>query len=59
MRWEALIPGIIFIGGFLFHLVWEAKGQYTVCYFVLLIPYAWMGIRNMGCRLAWMKEYNV
>lgn len=51
MRWDALIPGIIFIGGFLFHLVWEAKGQYTVCYFVFLIPYAWMGIRNMGCRL--------
>ncbi len=46
IRWGNLIPGIIFIGGFLFHLVWEAKGQYTVCYAVLLIPYAWTGIRR-------------
>ena len=31
---------VIFVGGFLFHLFWEAKGQYTISYFVLLIPYA-------------------
>ncbi|MCR5502475.1 MAG: hypothetical protein K6F53_05675 [Lachnospiraceae bacterium] len=35
---------IIFIGGFLFHLVWEAKAQYTLPYFLLLIPYAVMGL---------------
>ena len=34
------IPGTAVIGGFLFHMVWEAKGQYTLSYFVLLIPYA-------------------
>ena len=34
---------ILFIGGFLFHLVWEAKGQYTITYFILLIPYAVAG----------------
>lgn len=50
IRWGNLIPGIIFIGGFLFHLVWEAKGQYTVCYAVLLIPYAWMGIQEAAQR---------
>lgn len=44
LRWEQLMPAIVFIGGFLFHLAWEAKGQYTVCYFVLLIPYAVSGI---------------
>ena len=31
---------IAFIGGFLFHLFWEAKGQYTLPYFSLLMPYA-------------------
>lgn len=41
LTWEQLMPAVIFIGGFLFHLAWEAKGQYTVCYFILLIPYAW------------------
>lgn len=32
-----------FLGGFLFHMIWEAKAQYTLFYFVLLIPYAVQG----------------
>ncbi len=36
----SLCLAVIFIGGFCFHIVWEAKGQYTISYFVLLIPYA-------------------
>lgn len=39
---------IIFIGGFLFHIVWEAKAQYTVTYFYMLIPYAVMGWSSCG-----------
>lgn len=50
-RWENLMPGIAFIGGFLFHLVWEAKGQYTVCYFILLLPYACQGIRQAAGKI--------
>ncbi len=42
---------IIFIGGFLFHLVWEAKAQYTLPYFSLLIPYAIMGITEALGRI--------
>lgn len=42
-RGRQLIFGIMFIGGFLFHLIWEAKCQYTITYFVLLIPYAVRG----------------
>lgn len=34
------LPGTAVIGGFLFHMIWEAKGQYTLSYFVLLIPYS-------------------
>jgi len=34
---------MIFIGGFIFHLVWEVKGQYAMPYYVLLLPYAAMG----------------
>ena len=31
---------ITFIGGFVFHTVWEAKAQYTFVFFVLLLPMA-------------------
>ena len=41
-----LLP-TIFIGGFIFHLFWEAKGQYTITYFVLLIPYCVRGLIDM------------
>lgn len=34
---------IVFIGGFLFHIIWEAKCQYTITYFILLIPYSVKG----------------
>lgn len=34
---------IIFIGGFLFHLLWEGSSSYTFPYFVLIIPYALSG----------------
>lgn len=30
----------VFVGGFLFHLIWEAKCQYTIMFFVLLLPCA-------------------
>ena len=38
---------ICFIGGFLFHLFWEAKGQYTIVYVYFLIPYAIQGYYQM------------
>lgn len=41
-----LLPAIIMIGGFIFHFIWEAKSQYTVVYFFLLIPYALYGFRR-------------
>ncbi len=46
-KWGMLLPGIVFIGGFLFHLVWEAKGQYSVVYFMLLLPYAYLGTERV------------
>lgn len=38
-----LLLATIFVGGFLFHLIWEAKCQYVLPYFVLLFPYACKG----------------
>lgn len=40
---EMLLLMTVFVGGFVFHTFWEAKGQYTLPYFVLLIPLAVQG----------------
>ena len=29
-------------------LVWEAKGQYSVVYFMLLLPYAYLGMERVA-----------
>ena len=49
---QSSVPAMIFIGGFVFHLIWEAKCQYTISYFVLLIPYAVVGFCRMAEKLA-------
>ena len=38
----------MFIGGFLFHMLWEAKCQYTTSYFILLIPYSMRGYLQLS-----------
>ena len=43
ISWQNLLFAMILIGGFLFHLFWEAKAQYTIVYYVILFPYAAMG----------------
>lgn len=43
---ESLLLQITVLGGFVFHCVWEAKGQYTISYFVLLLPLAVLGFRS-------------
>ena len=45
---------MIFVGGFVFHLFWEAKAQYTFPYYVLLLPlaisgYSWFLRKSTGC----------
>ena len=40
---KILLP-IVFLGGFIFHLIWETKSIYVLQYFYLLIPYASYGL---------------
>lgn len=54
----SLIFAMIFIGGFTFHLFWEAKGQYTISYFVLLFPYACAGYDALSERLAHFYKHR-
>lgn len=51
IKMKELIFAIIFIGGFLFHIVWEAKCQYAITYFVLLIPYSVLGYYKIGGKI--------
>lgn len=41
---EQLLFPLIILGGFLFHMLWEAKSQYIISYFILLLPYGAAGI---------------
>lgn len=49
---------ILFIGGFLFFAFWEAKCQYVVPFFFLLIPYAYPGYRELAQRLTGRVKWN-
>lgn len=48
---KEMVFAIAFIGGFIFHMFWEAKGQYTIIYFFMIIPYAAIGWKNMCARV--------
>lgn len=43
---QAIIP-IIFIGGFVFHILWETKAIYVIQYYFVLLPYAAFGINYL------------
>lgn len=43
IEFEKFIFAVIFIGGFIFHMFWEGKCQYTITYFAILIPYTAKG----------------
>lgn len=40
----------IFIGGFAFHLIWEAKSRYIIPYIVVLIPIASINIKKFNIK---------
>lgn len=42
-----LIFAVMMIGGFILFLIWEAKSQYTLPYYYLIIPYAVLGWQNI------------
>ncbi len=44
---SSLLLMLSFIGGFIFHLFWEAKPQYTITYFALLLPLCALGLHYL------------
>ncbi len=47
---KSLLP-IIFIGGFLFHIIWETKAIYVIQYYYLLLPFAAYGINLISEKI--------
>jgi hypothetical protein len=39
-----MMLGLAFLGGFVFHLFWETQPEYAFPYFLILIPYAGLGM---------------
>lgn len=37
---EGMMTGLAFLGGFVFHVIWETQPEYALPYFIMLIPYA-------------------
>ena len=50
-----LLPVAAVIGGFVFHIFWEAKPQYVLPYFLLLFPYGVCGYQDISC----LTEVNI
>lgn len=44
---DNIIIPITIIGGFIYHTLFEAKSQYIIIYFIMLIPYAIYGIYHI------------
>lgn len=47
-----LMTAVVFLGGYLFHMMWEAGASYTIPYFTIMIPYAVKGFCD------WVRAVN-
>lgn len=47
-----LMTAVVFLGGYLFHTMWEAGASYTIPYFTIMIPYAVKGFCD------WVRAAN-
>ncbi len=53
---EVVLLLVIFIGGFLFHILWETKSRYIIPYIVVLIPIASMNTELIKLKLKNKKD---
>lgn len=56
LSWELIFLLTIFIGGFTFHILWEAKSRYIIPYIVILIPIASVLIRPFRAKKKLLHE---
>lgn len=48
---DELLLYLIFLGGFMFHTIWEMKARYTLPYVIILIPLASIGISKISEKI--------
>lgn len=49
----------IFLGGFFFHILWEAKSRYILPYVIILMPISTIGIQSIICNIcAYINKYK-
>ncbi len=53
-----LLLYLSFLGGFIFHILWEAKSRYILPYIVVLIPNSCIGITALIDKLKDKKSEN-
>lgn len=56
---EILLLLTIFIGGFLFHILWEAKSRYIIPYIIVLIPIASIELNKINFKKYIEKINNI
>jgi 4-amino-4-deoxy-L-arabinose transferase-like glycosyltransferase len=47
MNYKNSILILMFLGGFVFHVIWETKSSYVIIYYFLLLPYCAIGLKNI------------
>lgn len=57
--YQNIILGVVFFGGFIFQIIWEAKSWYTLIFTLILIPYAAHGIYDLRNFLLNKKRKNL
>lgn len=55
---ELLLIFTIFIGGVLFHMIWEMKSRYTLPYVIMLIPASSIGVQWIVGKINEKKQKN-
>lgn len=58
VRLPFYIGVIAVLGGFLFHMMWEANSRYILPYFLLLLPYSAMGLGTVAERLLRKGDFH-
>ena len=53
---ELILLITIFIGGVLFHTIWEMKSRYTLPYVIMLMPVASIGIEYLTSKISFKKH---
>lgn len=54
---EVILLITIFLGGFAFHILWEAKSRYIIPYFIILIPIACLQLnKKISLKNIWRKN---